>query len=96
VFHELVIELLRTCNVLGGLYGTSDSAERAATMREVEDLRMDEWLDWQRGVVKELRAELGEHLGELDDHDIDWEAWLPLYLEGCTPKAAVEKAFVRH
>jgi hypothetical protein len=65
-------------------------------MREVEDLRMDEWLNWQRGVVKELRAELGEHLGELDDQDIDWEAWLPLYLEGCTPKAAVEKAFVRH
>jgi hypothetical protein len=67
-----------------------------AAMRYVDDQRMNEWLAWQCGVVAELRAELAEHVGHLDDRDVDWEAWLPLFLEGCDPKAAVEKAFVRH
>lgn len=65
-------------------------------MRYVDDKRSEEWLTWQCGVVAELRHELHEHLGELDDRDVDWDAWFPLFLEGCTPRAAVEKALVRH
>ena len=65
-------------------------------MRYLDDKRMQEWNTWRSGVVAELRHELLEHVGEIDDRDVDWEAWLPLFLEGCTPRAAVEKAFVRH
>ena len=61
----------------------------------VEGNRMNEWLDWQRGVVDEIRTEFHDYLGMIENQDIDWDAWLPLFLEGCTPQRAVEKAFVR-
>jgi len=56
---------------------------------------MNEWQDWRRGVVAEIRNEFREHFSSIEDQDIDWNAWLPLYLEGCTPRNAVDKAFVR-
>ena len=65
-------------------------------MRYLDDKRMNEWIAWQCGVIAELRSELYAHLGDIDDRDVDWDAWLPLFLEGCSPRAAVDKAFVRH
>jgi len=65
-------------------------------MQYVDDKRMTEWLTWQCGVVAVLRCQLYEHLGDIDDRDVDWEAWLPLFLEGCSPHEAVDKALVRH
>lgn len=64
-------------------------------MRYVDDRRQSEWLAWQSGVVAELRIQLREHVGDIDDRDVDWDAWLPLFLEGCSPSAAVERALVR-
>jgi hypothetical protein len=58
--------------------------------------RMIEWVSWQRGVVDEIRTEFRDLFSAIDDQDIDWDAWLPLYLEGCTPRRAVDKAFVRY
>lgn len=57
---------------------------------------MTEWVDWQRGVVAEIRNEFREHFSEIEDDEIDWDAWLPLFLEGCSPRRAVDKAFARH
>lgn len=65
-------------------------------MNIVDGRRMNEWLDWQRGVVNEIRTEFRDLFSSIDNHDIDWDAWLPFYLEGCTPQRAVDKAFVRH
>lgn len=65
-------------------------------MQYVDDNRMNEWVVWQCGVVAELRFQLHEHLGEIDDRDVDWDAWFPLFLEGCSPRDAVDKALVRH
>ena len=65
-------------------------------MRYVDEQRAEEWLSWQSGVLAELQSELREYVGDIDDQDVDWDAWLPLFLEGCSPRAAVEKAFVRH
>lgn len=62
----------------------------------VMDLRrMDEWHNWRRGVVAEIRSEFREQFSAIEDHEIDWNAWLPLYLEGCQPQAAVNKAYGR-
>jgi hypothetical protein len=57
---------------------------------------MNEWQNWRSGVVAEIRSAFREHFGAIEDQDIDWDAWLPLYLEGCSPRHAVDKAFVRH
>jgi hypothetical protein len=65
-------------------------------MRYVDEKRTEEWLNWQSGVLAELRNELREHVGEIHARDVDWNAWLPLFLEGCSPRDAVDKAFVRH
>jgi len=62
----------------------------------VDEKRAEEWLSWQCGVLAELRSELHEYVGHIEDRDVDWNAWLPLFLEGCSPRAAVDKAFVRH
>jgi hypothetical protein len=65
-------------------------------MRIADGKRMNEWLDWRRGVVDEIRTGFFDLFSSIDDQDIDWDAWLPFYLEGCTPQRAVDKAFVRH
>jgi len=53
------------------------------------------WLDWRQAVVAVIRADLRDVLEEVTDNDVDWEAWRPLYEEGRSPRAAVDRAFVR-
>jgi hypothetical protein len=55
----------------------------------------DSWLDWRRQVVAVIRRDFSELLPDIGEEDIDWDAWRPLYEEGCSPKAAVDQAFVR-
>ena len=55
----------------------------------------DSWLDWQRQVVYVIRSDFGELLPDIGAEDIDWDAWRPLYEDGCSAKAAVDQAFVR-
>lgn len=55
--------------------------------------RMNEWQTWRRDVVVEIRSEFREQFSSIEDHDIDWDAWMPLYLEGCSPREAVAKSF---
>lgn len=54
----------------------------------------DTWVHWRAGVVAELRRDL-EGVLEVDEEDVDWDAWRPLYEEGRSPRAAVDRAFVR-
>jgi hypothetical protein len=56
----------------------------------------ESWTDWRQGVVAVIRTEFRDIFNEIDDADIDWEAWRPLFDEGRTPQAAVDKAFVRN
>jgi hypothetical protein len=53
---------------------------------------MDEWQNWRRGVIAEIRDQFSEQLSAIEDDEIDWNAWLPLFLEGCPPRLAVGKA----
>jgi hypothetical protein len=53
------------------------------------------WLQWRAGVVEEIRYDFREVLQDVKDADIDWEAWRPLYEEGRSPRAAVDRAFLR-
>jgi hypothetical protein len=53
------------------------------------------WQQWRAGVVDEIRCDLAEVLADVKDADVDWEAWRPLYEEGRSPRAAVDRAFLR-
>jgi hypothetical protein len=56
---------------------------------------LQSWLQWRAGVVAQIRYDLCEVLPDVQDADIDWDAWRPLYEEGRSPRAAVDRAFVR-
>ena len=55
----------------------------------------EHWSEWRRGVICTIRAHFGGILDQVGEDDVDWEAWRPLYDEGRSPKAAVERAFLR-
>jgi hypothetical protein len=53
------------------------------------------WPEWQQAVIAAIRDDYAEVLDDVDEDDIDWDAWRPLYQEGLSPRAAVDHAFVR-
>jgi hypothetical protein len=53
------------------------------------------WSEWRHAVIGVIRSEYAEVLDDVDEDDIDWDAWRPLYDEGLSPHAAVDHAFVR-
>ena len=53
------------------------------------------WQQWCAGVVAVIRYDFRDVLHEVGEADIDWEAWRPLYDEGRSPQAAVDRAFHR-
>jgi hypothetical protein len=56
---------------------------------------MEAWTQWQREVVELLRTELREFLGEVSLDDVDWPQWHSFYLQGRSPRAAIERALER-
>jgi hypothetical protein len=55
----------------------------------------DSWLEWREQVIAIIRADFAELLPDIGENDIDWDAWRPLYEEGHSARAAVDRAFVR-
>ena len=53
------------------------------------------WVQWRAGVVDVIRCEFRDVLDQVDDNDVDWDAWRPLFEEGRSPQAAVDRAFLR-
>lgn len=56
---------------------------------------MENWAQWQQEVVEILRRELRELLGEVSLDDVDWPQWRSFYLQGRTPRAAIDRALER-
>jgi hypothetical protein len=61
----------------------------------ITEARGELWGEWQASVVAVIRADFSDVLSELGAEDVDWDAWRPLYEQGCTPQLAVDRAFVR-
>ena len=57
---------------------------------------IDSWINWRRGVVIVIRDAFRGVLDHVSDNDIDWDAWRPLYEQGWSPQAAVDRAFLRN
>ena len=55
---------------------------------------LQSWYEWQQAVVKLIRSDFSEVLTEVGQEDVDWDAWLPLYEQGMSPREAVADAFL--
>jgi hypothetical protein len=53
------------------------------------------WNTWQQEIVTLLHQELSAILGPVGLTDVDWPAWRPLYEQGHSAKAALDRAFER-
>jgi hypothetical protein len=53
------------------------------------------WMQLQNELVATLGVEFEEALHHISLDDIDWPAWRNVYLEGCSPRAAVDRALER-
>jgi hypothetical protein len=53
------------------------------------------WTQWQAEVVATLGLELEDCLHYVSLDDVAWTAWRNFYLEGRSPRGAVERALER-
>lgn len=58
------------------------------------DARLEQrWEIWQLQVLDIIRSEYASVLQEISWHDVDWNAWRPLFDAGHSPSDAVLSAF---
>ena len=57
---------------------------------------LQSWQQWRAGVVDEIRCNFRDVLDDVKEADVDWDAWRPFYDEGRSPRAAVDRAYVRN
>lgn len=50
------------------------------------------WTQWKNAVVELIRDDYNELFPQVQLDDIDWDAWHPLFAQGCSPAAAVSSA----
>jgi hypothetical protein len=55
----------------------------------------DPWAEWQHEVVALIRKDFSSVLADIGENDIDWDAWRSLYEQGCSPREAVDRAFLK-
>lgn len=50
------------------------------------------WSRWQHAVVAQIRESYPDLFPYLQQEEIDWQAWQPLFEQGCDARTAVEQA----
>jgi hypothetical protein len=54
------------------------------------------WENWQSEIVTLLQGDFGgEVLRDISLEDIDWPSWHDFYVQGKSPRAAIERALER-
>jgi hypothetical protein len=53
------------------------------------------WERWQEEVVALLRDDFAEESQQIRTDDVDWQSWRKFYIEGRTPRGAIERALER-
>ena len=61
----------------------------------IGDLGMLSWAQWQNAALAPLRADFAEVLQFIGMEEVDWDSWRNFYIEGRTPKSAVDRALER-
>jgi hypothetical protein len=55
----------------------------------------ERWSEWQHEVLSVIDSDFRNVLDSVEWDDIDWDAWRPLFDQGCSAKDAVRNAFGR-
>jgi hypothetical protein len=50
---------------------------------------------WQQEVIVLLRKDFGGELQDITVEEVDWQLWKEFYIQGRTPRAAIERALER-
>lgn len=53
------------------------------------------WVQWQHAVLALLRADFAEVLQFIGMDEVDWDSWRIFYIEGRTPRSAIDRALER-
>jgi hypothetical protein len=53
------------------------------------------WEQWQHEIIRLLQGDFGDALRVDSVDDVDWPSWRGLYLQGRTPRSAIDRAFER-
>jgi hypothetical protein len=53
------------------------------------------WTQWQHDVVALLEKEFVETLQQISMDDIDWPSWRAYFVQGKSPRAAIDRALER-
>jgi hypothetical protein len=53
------------------------------------------WEQWQHEIIVLLQGDFGDALLVNSVDDVDWPSWQGLYLQGRTPRSAIDRAFER-
>ena len=61
----------------------------------IVDLGALSWVQWQNAVLALLRADFSEVLQFIGMDEVDWDSWRSFYVEGRSPKSAVDRALER-
>lgn len=59
------------------------------------EIGMLSWAQWQNAVLALLRADFAEVLQFIGMEEVDWDSWHSFYIEGRSPKSAVDRALER-
>jgi hypothetical protein len=69
--------------------------EQQQSCGQVGDVNLPSWVQWQRAVLALLHADVSGVLRSIQIDDVDWDAWHGFYLEGRSPRAAIDRALAR-
>jgi len=69
--------------------------EQQQSSDQAADVNLPSWVQWQRAVLALLRADVSGVLRSIQIDDVDWDAWHSFYLEGRSPRAAIDRALAR-
>jgi hypothetical protein len=58
-------------------------------------MSLQNWAQWQSAVLSLLRDDVSGALRSLKIDDVDWDAWRTYFMEGRSPRSAIDRALAR-
>ena len=57
--------------------------------------QLGSWEQWQHEIVALLRGDFGDALQVATIDDVDWPSWEGFFMQGRSPRSAIERALER-
>jgi hypothetical protein len=76
-------------------WASADTAAAGDGRRVSEPVVNQQWRRWQAEVVTLLRSDFHGELAAIAVDDVDWPSWHPFFVQGRSPRAAIDRALER-